>query len=369
MRIVVSGGGTGGHIYPALATIKKMQERDPELEVLYIGGERGLEKDIVPAANVPFEAIAIQGFNRSALLDNFKTIKLFLAGTNKVRKTLREFKPDVVIGTGGYVSGPVLYAAQTLKIPTVIHEQNSVVGVTNKFLARKATKVGVAFPAAMSAFKANQATVVGNPRAQEVVEAGGEFDWSGLGLSPELPTVLVFGGSQGALKLNQAMLDAAKHFGEREYQVIFATGAKRFDEVTTEMAEKDIQVPKNMAIVPYISNMPALMPEVDLVVGRAGATSLAEQTALGKPMVLIPSPYVTNDHQTKNAQSLVQAGAADMITESELVGETLFAAIDNIMSNVTTRQAMAEQAKKLGVPDAADQFANLVESTVLDYQA
>jgi len=369
MRIVVSGGGTGGHIYPALATIKKMQERDPELEVLYIGGERGLEKEIVPAAGVPFQAIAIQGFNRSALLDNFKTIKLFLAGTNKVRKMLRNFKPDVVIGTGGYVSGPVLYAAQTLNIPTVIHEQNSVVGVTNKFLSRKATKVGVAFPAAMSAFKINQATVVGNPRAQEVVENGGEFDWEALGLSANEPTVLVFGGSQGALKLNKAMVDAAERFGERPYQMIFATGAKRHEEVLEALKEQNVTLPENVAVVPYIDNMPALMPDVDLVVGRAGATSLAEQTALGKPMVLIPSPYVTNDHQTKNAQSLVQAGAATMITEQELSGDTLFAAVDDIMSNVTTRQTMSEQAKKLGVPDAADQFANLIESTVLDYQA
>ncbi|QVK12372.1 undecaprenyldiphospho-muramoylpentapeptide beta-N-acetylglucosaminyltransferase [Weissella ceti] len=369
MRIVVSGGGTGGHIYPALATIKKMQERDPELEVLYIGGERGLEKDIVPAAGVNFKAIAIQGFNRSAVLDNFKTVKLFLAGTNKVRKMLREFQPDVVIGTGGYVSGPVLYAAQMLKIPTVIHEQNSVVGVTNKFLSRKATKVGVAFPAAMSAFKKGQATVVGNPRAQEVVEAGGDFDWNALGLSEDLPTVLVFGGSQGALKLNRAMLDSAVRFAERDYQVIFATGTNRFEEVTAEILNEEITIPANMSIVPYISNMPALMPLVDLVVGRAGATSLAEQTALGKPMVLIPSPYVTNDHQTKNAQSLVQAGAATMLTEAELAGDTLFEAVDNIMSNVPTRQTMAEQAKKLGVPDAADQFANLVESTLTDYQA
>ncbi|AIG65240.1 undecaprenyldiphospho-muramoylpentapeptide beta-N-acetylglucosaminyltransferase [Weissella tructae] len=369
MRIVVSGGGTGGHIYPALATIKKMQERDPELEVLYIGGQRGLEKDIVPAAGVDFEAIEIQGFNRSAIFDNFKTINLFLAGTKKVRKMLRDFKPDVVIGTGGYVSGPVLYAAQTLKIPTVIHEQNSVVGVTNKFLARKATKVGVAFPAAMPAFKENQASVVGNPRAQEVVESGGEFDWQDLGLSADVPTVLIFGGSQGALKLNNAMVEAAKEFTGRDYQVVFATGSKRFDEVQAAITEQDVTIPANVAIVPYINNMPALMPEVDLVVGRAGATSLAEQTALGKPMVLIPSPYVTNDHQTKNAQSLVQAGAATMITEPELVGATLFGAIDDIMSNVTTRQTMAEQAKKLGVPDAADQFADLIESTIIDYQA
>ena len=149
MRIVVSGGGTGGHIYPALATVKQLKQLEPETEVLYIGGERGLEKSIVPEAGFDFKALAVQGFSRSLSLDNVKTVYLFLTATRKAKKMLEDFKPDVVVGTGGYVSGPVLYAAQQLKIPTVIHEQNSVVGVTNKFLARHVTKVGVAFPAAL----------------------------------------------------------------------------------------------------------------------------------------------------------------------------------------------------------------------------
>ncbi|MGL4535523.1 MAG: glycosyltransferase, partial [Weissella cibaria] len=170
MRIVVSGGGTGGHIYPALATVKQLKKQDPSTEVLYIGGERGLEKTIVPDAGFAFKALAVQGFKRSLSVDNFKTIYLFLSATRKAKQMLLDFKPDVVVGTGGYVSGPVLYAAQQLQIPTVIHEQNSVVGVTNKFLARKVTKVGVAFPAAIPAFKPGLATVVGNPRAQEVVD-------------------------------------------------------------------------------------------------------------------------------------------------------------------------------------------------------
>ena len=173
MRIVVSGGGTGGHIYPALATVKQLKQLEPETEVLYIGGERGLEKSIVPEAGFDFKALAVQGFSRSLSLDNVKTVYLFLTATRKAKKMLEDFKPDVVVGTGGYVSGPVLYAAQQLKIPTVIHEQNSVVGVTNKFLARHVTKVGVAFPAALPAFKDGLATVVGNPRAQEVVNGEG----------------------------------------------------------------------------------------------------------------------------------------------------------------------------------------------------
>ncbi|MCR8702597.1 undecaprenyldiphospho-muramoylpentapeptide beta-N-acetylglucosaminyltransferase [Weissella cibaria] len=364
MRIVVSGGGTGGHIYPALATVKQLKKQDPSTEVLYIGGERGLEKTIVPDAGFDFKALAVQGFKRSLSVDNFKTIYLFLSATRKAKQMLLDFKPDVVVGTGGYVSGPVLYAAQQLQIPTVIHEQNSVVGVTNKFLARKVTKVGVAFPAAIPAFKPGLATVVGNPRAQEVVDGEGSFNWADLNLSATVPTVLIFGGSQGALKLNKAMVAALPKFADRPYQVIFVTGGKRFDEVQADMQAAGVTAAANVEVVPYIGNMPQLMPAVDLVVGRAGATSLAEQTALGKPMILIPSPYVTNDHQTKNARSLVEAGAAEMITEESLTGTTLFGTIDQLMTNQGERQAMATAATTLGVPDAADQFIQLIKSVI-----
>ena len=364
MRIVVSGGGTGGHIYPALATVKQLKQLEPETEVLYIGGERGLEKSIVPEAGFDFKALAVQGFSRSLSLDNVKTVYLFLTATRKAKKMLEDFKPDVVVGTGGYVSGPVLYAAQQLKIPTVIHEQNSVVGVTNKFLARHVTKVGVAFPAALPAFKDGLATVVGNPRAQEVVNGEGSFDWDTLHLSADKPTVLIFGGSQGALKLNKAMVAGMSKFANRPYQVIFVTGGKRYDDVQADLRAGGVVPAENVAVVPYIGNMPQLMPGVDLVVGRAGATSLAEQTALGKPMVLIPSPYVTNDHQTKNARSLVEAGAAEMITEESLSGTTLFGTIDHLMTHDDQRAAMAKAAKELGVPDAADQFIKLIKTVI-----
>ncbi|WP_027694552.1 undecaprenyldiphospho-muramoylpentapeptide beta-N-acetylglucosaminyltransferase [Weissella halotolerans] len=361
MRIVFSGGGTGGHIYPALATIKQLKATEPATDVLYIGGERGLEKQIVPAANIPFKALAVQGFKRSLSLDNVKTVYLFLTATHQAKRLLKAFKPDVVVGTGGYVSGPVLYAAQLLHIPTVIHEQNSVVGVTNKFLARHADKVGVAFAAAKSAFKPAQAVLVGNPRASEVAHSQAEFDWANYHFSKDIPTVLIFGGSQGALKLNQAMVEAMPQFNQVTYQVLFATGTKRFADVQAALTKQGLNLAKTIQVVPYIEDMPALMPAVDLVVGRAGATSIAEQTALGKPMVLIPSPYVTNDHQTKNARSLVNAGAATMITEDELTGNSLFKAIDEIMQNVPKRQLMAEEAKKLGQPDAVNQFIDLIK--------
>lgn len=364
MRIIISGGGTGGHIYPALATINKLRALKPDTAVLYIGSERGLEGKIVPDAGYDFASVKVQGFKRSLSPDNFKTVYLFLKAVHESERLIRKFKPDVVVGTGGYVSGPVVYAAQRLGIPTVIHEQNSVIGVTNRFLARKITKVGVAFPAALAAFKPDLATVVGNPRAQEVVETNGDYDWQGLGLKAGQPTVLIFGGSQGALKLNHAMIDAIKVFNRSKYQVIFVTGAKRYAEVNEEITSKGINVADNIAVVPYINNMPQLMPQVDLIVGRAGATSIAEQTALGKPMVLIPSPYVTNDHQTKNAQALVDVGAASLITEANLTGGHLFDVINDLMQDADKRQAMAGAAKKIGVPNAADLFVNLIESVI-----
>jgi len=364
MKVVFSGGGTGGHIYPALATISEWKKQDPDLDVLYIGGERGLEKDIVPAAGIKFEHVAVQGFVRSASIENFKTVYLFLTAVKKAKTFLKKFQPDVVVGTGGYVSGPVLYAAQTMGIPTVIHEQNSVVGVTNKFLARKVTKVGVAFPAAMKDFK--EATVVGNPRAQQVVagEQDNHFDFATLGLKNDMPTVMIFGGSQGAPKLNQAVISALHQFNNQPYQILFATGQKRYEDVQTKLRENGIIPAGNVAIVPYIANMQELMPRVDLVIGRAGATSMAEQTALGKPMVLIPSPYVTNDHQTKNAKSMVDAGAAEMITEDSLSGTTLFGTVDNLMKNDDARNNMSKNSAKLGVRDAADEFIELIKQSM-----
>lgn len=364
MKVVFSGGGTGGHIYPALATIDEWSKQDPTVEFLYIGGERGLEKEIVPAAGISFEAVKIQGFVRSISLDNFQTIYLFLKAVKKAKSLLKTFHPDVVVGTGGYVAGPVLYAAQLLKIPTVIHEQNSVIGVTNKFLKRKVNKVGIAFPAAAQFF--DEAKLVGNPRAQQVVTGSlnSKFNFNELGLLNDVPTVLVFGGSQGAPKLNRAMIEAMKDFDQQDYQIIFATGKNRFEQVQEQIEIDNITVNHNIKIVPYIGNMQDLMPCVDLVIGRSGATSLAEQTALGKPMILIPSPYVTNDHQTKNAQSMVDAGAALMIKENDLTGELLVKKVNQLMLDQQRRNTMAQQAKKLGVTDSADQFIALIKSAI-----
>lgn len=362
MRLMVSGGGTGGHIYPALALIERLKEVEPDTEVLYVGTHRGLEDRIVPAAGIDFKTIRIQGFKRSLSLDNLKTVYLFLKSVHDARQMIKQFKPDVVLGTGGYVSGAVLYAAAKMHIPTVIHEQNSVVGITNKFLSRYVTKIAIAFEAARNQFPTAKVEMTGNPRAQQVVGNHSDFAWSQLGLRDDRPTMLIFGGSQGAPKINTSVVEALPIFNQREYQVVFATGQKRYDQVMKQL--KEIRLGNNIVIKPYIGNMPDMMPKVDVIAGRAGATSIAEITALGIASILIPSPYVTADHQTKNAQALVDQNAAEMIKESELTGQTLSAAADQLMQDAKLRNQMADNARQMGMPDAADRLITLLRQAM-----
>ena len=209
MRLLVSGGGTGGHIYPALALIERLKQVEPDTEVLYVGTTRGLENKIVPAAGLRLKTLHTQGFKRSLSLENFKTVYLFLKSVHDAKKIIRDFKPDVVLGTGGYVSGAVLYAAAKMHIPTVIHEQNSVVGITNKFLSRYVDEIAIAFEAARDQFPADKVNMTGNPRAQQVAaNASSNYSWTNDGLSDDKPTMMVFGGSQGAPKINQSVIDA-----------------------------------------------------------------------------------------------------------------------------------------------------------------
>ena len=364
MRLIVSGGGTGGHIYPALAIIEDLMSQEPDSEVLYVGSKRGLEGDIVPRQNIPFVSLQIQGFSRSmsfsGIKTNLQTIQLFLKSVRKAKKIIRDFKPDLVIGTGGYVSGAVVYAASRMKVPAMIHEQNSVVGLTNKFLSHFVDKIAIGFPEAKDQFPAQKVTFTGNPRAQQVANMHSNFSWTEYDLKDNVPTVLIFGGSQGAPKINSAVVDAIPEFNQRDYQVVFVTGKNRYTDIMERLAAVNLN--QNIAVLPYISNMPAVLPKVDLIVGRSGATSIAEITALGIPGVFIPSPYVTADHQTKNTMSLVNAGAGIMITEDQLTGETLLKTVDDLMNSDTKRKEMALNSKHLGVPDSSDRVLDLGRS-------
>lgn len=362
MKLLLSGGGTGGHIYPALALAKRIKEQHPDAEFLYVGTDKGLESTIVPKAGIAFKSVEIQGLKRSLSLDNIKTVYLMLTSVSKSKKIIKDFQPDVVIGTGGYVCAPVLYAAAKLNIPTIIHEQNSVAGVTNKFLARYVNKIALCFEDAKDDFQkyADKLIVTGNPRAQEVAQISETTPLSEFGLDDTRPTVLVFGGSRGAEKINQSMIEAAKHFQDKDYQALLVTGERHFDAIQAqiEMIQPTIT---NVKVVPYIENMPALFKSIDLVACRSGATTLTELTALGVASILIPSPYVTHNHQLKNAESLSHNQAAEILEEKDLNGSSLFTLIDDLLSDDEKRAAMADRAKALGVPDAADRLYQLVD--------
>lgn len=363
MRVLVTGGGTGGHIYPALAFINYVKKVEPDSSFLYVGANRGMENKILPQTDIPFLTLEIQGFKRKLTFENFKTIQLFLKSIRQAKKIIRKFHPDVVIGTGGYVSGAVVYAAAKLNIPTVVHEQNSVPGITNKFLARYVDKIGIAFEDAAQYFPKNKTILVGNPRAQEVVGIKRSNLLRKFNLNPEKKTVLIFGGSQGALKINQAVVAAIPEFAKKDYQILYASGERYYEEINDTIGmTKDAFA--NISIQPYIKNMTEVMVNCDLLVGRAGATSIAEFTGLGLPAVLIPSPYVTNDHQTKNARSLSKEGAAKMIKDDQLTAENLVATVDEIMEDDALLQQMSSQSKKQGIPDAADRLYQFVKSMI-----
>lgn len=358
MRIAISGGGTGGHIYPALALIRELKKQQPDAEFLYIGTEKGLENKIVPREGIPFETIDITGFKRSLSLENFKTIWRFITGVRKSKKLLKKFKPDVVIGTGGYVCGPVVYAASRLHIPSIIHEQNSVAGLTNKFLSHFVTKVAICFEEASEAFPSEKIVFTGNPRAQEVVGIDAKDSLQKYGLDPEKKTVLVFGGSRGARGVNEAIENVLPEWNKRDYQLLYVTGEVHFEKIKDTLSK--FELGSHISVVPFIYDMPSILNAVDLVVARAGATTLAEITALGLPSILIPSPYVTANHQEKNARALEKKGAAILITEEALKNTDLMKVIDTIVLDDEQLKTMRCKAKELGTPDAADRLAKLV---------
>lgn len=354
MRIVVSGGGTGGHIYPALALIREIQKQTKDTQFLYIGTKNGLESDLVPRENIPFKSIHITGFKRKLSFENVKTIFRFLTGVKDSKRILKEFKPDIVIGTGGYVCGPVVYAAAKLKIPSIIHEQNSVPGLTNKFLSRYVNKIAICFEEAKDYFPENKVVFTGNPRASEVNGKDGTRGRLSAGLSTTMPAVLIFGGSRGARPINEAVIKSLSELGEKPYQVLYITGDVHFEEVKKEVAL--VGNPKNVVIKPFIHNMPEVLAGIDLVVSRAGATTLAEITSLGIPSILVPSPYVTNNHQEKNARSLSEHGAAELLLEKDLTNKSLVHQIDHILLDHEKLKEMKSKSKKMGVPDAANKL-------------
>jgi len=366
MRVVLSGGGTGGHVYPALAIAEQLLKEQPKTEFLYIGTSSGLEKEIVAKSGLPirFEAIEITGFRRKISLDNLKTVLRFLRGVRRSKQLLRQFKPDVVIGTGGYVCGPVVYAAAKLGLPTIVHEQNVLPGLTNRFLSRYASTIAVSFKGSESNFpKAKRVVFTGNPRATTVANADGAKGRASLGLLPETPLVVIVGGSRGARAINEIMVNIVPLL-ERLPQVHFIciTGEAQYATTLKRVEDQSNIHMEHYQVVPYIHNMPEVLAATSLIVNRAGASFLAEITSLGIPSILIPSPYVTNNHQEANARWLEKAKAAEVVLEKDLEAASLFGLIEKIVQDPIRSEFMSKQSQKMGNPDSANLFVQEIKS-------
>ncbi|WP_442603772.1 undecaprenyldiphospho-muramoylpentapeptide beta-N-acetylglucosaminyltransferase [Paenibacillus sp. KN14-4R] len=369
MRVVLSGGGTGGHVYPALAIAEQCLLEDAQSQFLYIGTNSGLERDIVANSKLtmPFKAIEISGFRRKLFsFDNVKTVARFFRGVSEAKKMLREFKPDIVIGTGGYVCGPVLYAAAKLGIPSMVHEQNVIPGMTNAFLSRYVSTVAVSFKGTESRFpKARNAVYTGNPRATSVVMADRLKGLRSLNLPDDAQLVVVVGGSRGAKALNEAMIGIASQTSKLpQLQFLFITGQPHYEAAVTAIGGAEGAVPRNVHVVPYIHNMPEVLAATKLIVSRAGASFLAEITALGIPAILIPSPYVTNNHQEHNARMLVEGGAAHMILEKDLQADSLLASVEHITGSAFRIEEMAHASRKMGQSNSAQLFVNEMQKLI-----
>ncbi len=367
-RIILSGGGTGGHIYPALSIYRDLKEKNPGLKCLYIGSEKGLEKSLVSELGLNFKSVEIQGLKRSFSFDNLKAMWLLFTSIQKSKTLIKSFKPDVIIGTGGYVCAPVLYAGAKLGIPTLIHEQNSIAGLTNKFLSRYVDIIATCFETAANDFKqfSHKVRLTGNPRAQEVVNITKEDNILSkqFNLVDNKPTILVFGGSRGAPAINNAAIENIKKWNEQEYQVIIATGQMHYDEIMNNLKLQNIHLNQNILITPYIKNMPNVFQAIDLVICRSGATTLTELQALGLPSILIPSPYVTANHQEYNACALVDNGAAQMILEKDLNKESLFNLTHELINNEGKLEQMSKANKAMAITDATQRIVEALEEIV-----
>lgn len=355
MRIVLTGGGTGGHVYPALAAARYIKRQEPDAEILFVGTQKGLESRIIPEAGFPLKIITARGLPRRLSPDLIKTFISTFRGGWEARRILKSYRPQVVMGTGGYVCGPVVLSAYLMGIPCLIHEQNVIPGMTNRLLFPFVKKVCLSFEASQKYFSnPSKTAVTGNPRASEVVGISREEGIKALGLNPNKKTVLIVGGSRGAQRINQCVTEILPNLVALPgVQLVYVTGQIYYDQVMGSDKIKEIAHRDNFFIRPYIEQMPLALAAADLVVSRAGATMLAEITARGIPLVLIPSPNVTNNHQVLNARVLSDAGAAEMFLEKDLTGDLLREAIVSLLKDEKTLASMSEKSRGLGYPNSA----------------
>lgn len=365
MKIIVAGGGTAGHINPAIAISKQMIKEEPSTEILFIGTKKGLETDLVSKAGFKITFIDVDGFVRKASIKNLSVLFKAFFSYNQASKIIKEFSPDVVVGTGGYVCGPVVFAAVRKKIPTIIHEQNVIPGLTIKILKRYVDIVAISFTQSMEYLKGAKKIIhTGNPIRTELLDIPKKDARERLGLD-ERPFVVAIGGSLGARNLNNAFIEFLAE-NRTKYQMLLSTGDTDHQRVMDAIKEHNLNLEEhaNIKIEKYIYNMTDVYAAADLLITRAGAITISELSALGKPSVLIPSPNVAHNHQEYNAKMMEQEGASFMILEKDLENNRLTHVIHTLLSNPKRLKEVADSAYRIGIRQGAKKFCTMIKKLV-----
>lgn len=370
MRVIVAAAGTGGHINPGLAIANKIKQEEKDSEIIFIGTNRGLENDLVPRAGYELKTIEAYGLSKKLSIDNIKKMCKTLGATSKARKIIKDFKPDVIVGAGGYICGPVVWAAKKEKIPVVLHESNAYPGKAVKHLAKNANVVLISFEEARERIpNAKKIVFTGTPvkiQKRDYTKEEKSKILNELKIEDKLPIILVFGGSQGAQKINEAIIGILTKKLNKKYQIIWATGPKQYDIVKEELNQKSIDIENvpNAKILPYIYNMEEIMNISDVIVARSGAMTITEISNLGKPSILIPLPNVSQDHQLRNAEVLQKIGAGKIILNDKLNSENLNQEISEIILNPTNMKKMGEKAYTKSVKNVQEKIYNEIKKIV-----
>ena len=362
MKVVIAGGGTGGHLFPGLALAEEFKRRDPATEVTFVGTEHGIEARIVPRERYPIRYLRAEGFVGRSFLKKIRAIIKTALSIPDARRILSSIRPDIVIGVGGYASGAVVLLASLRSVPTVIHEQNSVPGLTNRILGRIVKRICVTYHESLPFFPMGRAFLTGNPIRAKIPKAEKNAACRLFALDDSTFTVFVFGGSSGARAINRGMVDALNHLIDlkEKIQFLHQTGEKDYESVREAYRKAGFRG----TVAPFIYEMPEAYAAADMVISRAGATTLAEITALGKPAVLVPYPFAAGRHQELNALKLREMGAAFMLTDEELNGDRLAGHIRELIENDSMRSEMRQASKGLGRPDAAGKIVDIAMSLV-----
>lgn len=362
MRVMISGGGTGGHIYPALAIAEEIMAQCPQSQIIYAGNADGMEHRLATAAGYEFLPLSVAGLSDKNPLRVISVLLKNVRGVAEAKRAIREFAPDLVIGTGGYACGPLLLAATKLGVPTVLHEQNAVMGKTNHILSGKVTRLCLTFPIKNLPTEVRErAVLTGLPVRSAILAADREKGRKALGLSAGRPVLLVTGGSQGARHLNQAVVDISEELLARGVQLVHLCGEKLFDETAAALNEKGVAYSTENAecgylLMPYLEHIEHALAAADVVVARAGASFLAELAAIGRAAVLVPYPFAAGNHQAHNAACFVEAGAAQVVEDGSLDGKSLLAALQKPLFDIQLNKQMAAACKGLGQTAAADKI-------------